>query len=702
MNVVAIVQARMGSTRFPNKVMQQIDGVPLIGRVLERLQGAKRLTKTILATSDSDVEWPLVEYVRTLGYSTFRGNETDVLDRFYCAASLERADVVVRITGDCPLIDPQLVDDVVELLLSSDVDYASNVNPPTFPDGLDVEAFTFPALERAWQRETDTFSREHVTVAMRSGSDFARSNLANELDLSALRWTVDEVEDIQVIESVYRHFSPRHDFSWRDVVQFVYSNPESFSGNSHHIGFYDRHMRGKDINSMTTAHELIGGAKAQGDQCSMGSGQQLWKRAKQVIPGGSMLLSKRAEMFLPENWPAYFSRAKGCTVWDLDGKEFTDMSIMGIGTNILGYGNEEVDEAVIRTVQAGNMSTLNCPEEVLLAEKLVELHPWADMVRLARSGGEANAIAIRIARAATGKDKVAVCGYHGWHDWYLSANLGDDENLSGHLLPGLDPKGVPKNLQGTVFPFNYNNFAELEALVTAHDIGTIKMEVCRNMGPEDDFLQKVRRLATAKGIVLIFDECTSGFRETFGGLHKKYGVEPDLAMFGKALGNGYAITATIGRREIMEAAQSTFISSTFWTERIGPTAALATLRVMERTGSWQTITATGNKIRQRWQQLAERCDLKISHWGLPALTGFSFESVDALAYKTLISQEMLKKGFLAANSVYVCTEHTDEIIDQYFESLAPIFTLVRECEDGRDVMTLLDGPVCHGGFKRLN
>lgn len=435
---------------------------------------------------------------------------------------------------------------------------------------------------------------------------------------------------------------------------------------------------------------------------NVGAGQDLWKRAKRVIPGGNMLLSKRAEMFLPEQWPAYFSRAKGCKVWDLDGAEYTDMCIMGIGTNTLGYGNEEVDAAVLETVANGNMSTFNCPEEVYLAERLVELHPWAKMARFARSGGEANAVAIRIARAAAGKDKVAICGYHGWHDWYLAANLGDDASLDGHLLPGLDPKGVPQNLRGSVLPFNYNRFDELEALVAAHDIGVIKMEVMRNEGPRDNFLQNVRGLATKRGIVLIFDECTSGFRETYGGIHKKFGVEPDMAMFGKALGNGYAITATIGRREIMEAAQSTFISSTFWTERIGPTAGLKTLEVMDRVRSWETITRVGNDIRGRWQRLADKHGLAIESWGLPALAGFTFKSPNSLAYKTLVTQEMLDNGYLASNSVYVCTEHTPDIVDGYFEVLDPIFGLVKECEEGRDVMSLLKGPVCHSGFKRLN
>jgi len=675
MKTIALVQARMGSTRLPNKVMKRIDGIPMIELLLRRLSSAREIDQIVVATSVDERNLPLVEHVQKLGYACERGSENDVLDRFVQAARRHQADVVVRITGDCPLVDPDLVDEAVRRYRAAGVDYFSNVAPPTYPDGLDIEVFTLKALEQA-ARETDaSFDHEHVTPYLRQSGRFRTANMQHDTDLSSLRWTVDEAADLEVIQAVFRHFSPRTDFSWKEVLALREAHPEIFRVN-------------QDV--------------VRNEGAVMGTGQKLWKRAKRVIPGGNMLLSKRAEMFLPEQWPAYFSKAKGCRVWDMDGNEYIDMSIMGIGTNILGYGHPEVDDAVRKTVDAGNMSTFNCPEEVYLAEKLVELHPWADMARLARSGGEANAVAIRIARAASGKDKVAICGYHGWHDWYLSANLGDEKNLAGHLLPGLEPKGVPQNLRGTVFPFNYNNYAELEALVNTHDIGVIKMEVVRNMGPEENFLHKVRKLATDRGIVLIFDECTSGFRETFGGLHKKYGVEPDMAMFGKALGNGYAITATIGRREIMEAAQSTFISSTFWTERIGPTAALKTLEVMERIKSWETITQTGLRIRQGWQALADKHGLKINHWGLAALTGFTFQSNHALAYKTLITQEMLAKGYLAGNSVYVCIEHTPEVVAAFFEALEPVFALIKECEEGRDVMSLLKGPVCHAGFKRLN
>jgi glutamate-1-semialdehyde 2,1-aminomutase len=676
MKTVAVVQARMGSVRMPEKVMRAIGGEPLIGLLLARLSRAKMIDEIVLATSEDPRNDVLARYVSDLGYRVFRGSEDDVLDRYFNAAKMADADAIVRITGDCPLIDPALVDEVVNKFKAQHFDYFSNTSPPSYPDGLDSEVFSVAALERAVSEAKNAYDREHVTPYLRRSELFKTGSIECADDLSMLRWTVDEPADFEVVANVFEHFAPEIHFSWRDVLDLQRMRPHLFAANQN---------------------------STRNEGATMGTGQKLWKRAKKVIPGGNMLLSKRAEMFLPEQWPAYFSKAKGCKVWDLDGNEFIDMSIMGIGTNILGYGQEEVDDAVRSIISAGNMSTLNCPEEVYLAEKLVELHPWAQMARLARSGGEANAIAIRIARAASGRDKVAICGYHGWHDWYLSANLGDPANLAGHLLPGLEPKGVPQNLRGTVFPFNYNKLEELEALVSAHDIGVIKMEVSRNKGPENDFLKKVRQLATKHGIVLIFDECTSGFRQTFGGLHKLYGVEPDMAMFGKALGNGYAITATIGRREVMEAAQTTFISSTFWTERIGPSAALKTLEVMERLRSWEAITEIGNSVRSRWQALADKHQLQIEHWGLPALTGFTIKRDNALAYKTFITQEMMSKGYLASNSLYACIAHTPEIVDGYFEALDPIFATISGCEAGeQDITSFLKGPVCHAGFKRLN
>ena len=677
MKIVALVQARMGSTRLPGKVLKSIVNKPMIELLLTRLSQSSELDEIVVAASEETQNDELQSVVESLGYRCTRGSEKNVLNRFYESAKATGAGVIVRITGDCPLVDSRLVDECIQGYLKSEVDYFSNVDPATYPDGLDIEVMSFESIERANNETSSDFDREHVTPYIRNSDRFSRSSMHYIEDLSNQRWSVDEPEDLVVVTNVFEYFSPDLLFNWKQVLELRKLQPTLFAEN----------QQIKNNNGAT-----------------MGTGQKLYKRAKRVIPGGNMLLSKRPEMFLPEKWPAYFSKSKGCKVWDLDGNEYIDMSIMGIGTNTLGYGHPEVDEAVIKTVKDGNMSTFNCPEEVYLAEKLVELHPWADMVRFARAGGEINSIAVRIARASTGRDKIAICGYHGWHDWYLSTNLNNDKNLDGHLLPGLQPNGVPRGLTGTTLPFNYNDIEQLEQLVKDNkgEIAAIKMEVSRNEGPKDNYLQKVRDLATENNIILIFDECTSGFRETFGGLHKKYDVEPDLAIFAKALGNGYAISACIGRQEFMQAAQQTFISSTFWTERIGPTAALKTLEVMERERSWEAITKIGNSISSQWQSLANKYELDISTWGLPALSGYTFNSPNALAYKTLITQEMLKKGYLAANSVYVCTEHKQEVVDGYFSELDSIFSIIKECEEGLDVSTLLEGPLCHSGFTRLN
>ena len=413
-----------------------------------------------------------------------------------------------------------------------------------------------------------------------------------------------------------------------------------------------------------------------------------------------MLLSKRAEMYLPAGWPAYFSRTQGCTVWDLDDKPYLDVGLMGVGTNILGYSHPKVDEAVMRAVKNGNLSTLNAPEEVYLAEALIALHPWAGMARFTRSGGEACAVAVRIARAASGKDKVAFCGYHGWHDWYLSANLGEDDSLDGHLLPGLEPNGVPRALRGTSIPFRFNDLAGLTAIMDDDEVGVIYMEVQRSDPPAPGFLEGVRALATKHGAVLVFDECTSGFRRPMGGMHLHYGVDPDIATFGKTLGNGYAINAIIGRTEVMQAAQTTFISSTFWTERIGPTAALATLAAMTEEDAPARVHQIGVNVQRRWQEAATSAGLAITVGGLPALANYTVTGLDPLLVKTYVTGRLLDLGFLGGMSVYASIAHTDAVLDQYFEAVATIMGELAPLDDAGLLGLLPDG-VAQGGFARL-
>lgn len=434
-----------------------------------------------------------------------------------------------------------------------------------------------------------------------------------------------------------------------------------------------------------------------------GKGTALWEKAKKLIPGGNQLLSKRSEMFLPGFWPAYYEKAKGIEVTDLDGKKYLDFSIMGVGACILGYADKDVNKAVRRAIDRGSMSTLNSPEEVELAELLCKLHPWAEKVRYARTGGEAMAIAVRIARAHSGKSKVAFCGYHGWNDWYLATNLSDAKGLNEHLLAGLDPAGVPTVLQGSVLPFSYNHVSELEALMAKHqDIGVIIVETVRHNEPENKFLEKVRSIATSSGAVLIFDEITIGWRVALGGAHLHYGVHPDIAVLGKSIANGYAMAAIIGKKEVMDSAQKTFISSTFWTERIGPTAALATIRKMQQVKLPQHLKVIGTLIGEGWKKLAQKHGLTIAVHGPEALVGFAFEyGEESQVIRTLFTQEMLRRGFLASGSVYVSYAHTERLVQQYLRAVDEVFGLIAKAVKEKTVITLLQGEVAHSGFQRL-
>ena len=432
-------------------------------------------------------------------------------------------------------------------------------------------------------------------------------------------------------------------------------------------------------------------------------GHVLYKKAKKIIPGGTQILSKRPEMFLPDNWPSYYQRAKGVYVWDLDGNRYIDATHNGLGASILGYADEDVNKAVSEANDLGAITTLNCPEEVELAELLIHYHPWSEMVRYARTGGEAVAVAIRIARASTKKDLMLFCGYHGWHDWYLSSNLSNDKALDGQLLPGLTPHGVPRGLIDTAIPFEYNNLKSLKDLINKYkgEIAGIIMEPTRNIGPMDGFLENVRELATFNDIVLIFDEVTSGFRMCPGGIHKIYGVNPDIAVFAKAIANGFPMAAIIGTSKVMSAAQDTFISSAFWSEKLGPVAALKTIKKCVKNEVYSHITDIGKEIQNIWRNNSEKFALDVNITGLPPLSVFAFKGDDALEKHTLFTQEMLNHGFLASNSFYVLWKHDSEIIKQYASAVENVFEKISSASKSNKINSFLKSPVRHSGFKRL-
>jgi glutamate-1-semialdehyde aminotransferase len=435
----------------------------------------------------------------------------------------------------------------------------------------------------------------------------------------------------------------------------------------------------------------------------LNSGQELYAKARRLIPGGTQLLSKRPEMLLPEQWPAYYSKAQGDEVWDLDGRRYVDMISGAIGSCVLGYADPDVNAAVHTAVDAGSMSNLNCPEEVELAELLCELHPWAEMVRYARCGGEALAIAIRIARARTGRDTIAFCGYHGWQDWYLAANLSDDDILGGHLLRGLEPAGVPRGLAGTALPFRYNCIEELETIVAGHrdDLAAIIMEPMRNQPPQPGFLERVKELAEECGAVLVFDEVTAGWRMNTGGLHLTLGVAPHLAVFAKAISNGYPMAAIIGIGDVMQAAQGSFISSTYWTEKIGPAAALATIKKHRDRNVPQHLIEVGKLVQQAWRNAAAKAGLDVTITGVSPLTFLAFNYPNAQAIRTLYTQTMLERGYLATNAYYATYAHQPARIAEFGAAMEEAFVLLADAIAAEDVEKRLKGPIAHTGFQRL-
>ena len=672
---IAIIQCRMNSTRLPGKALIKIKNLTVVDIIYKRLMTSKKLDEIVFAIP-FEKNNQLKKYLLKRKYKFYEGSQENVLLRYLKTAKKFHASIVTRVTGDCPFVDPNLVDKALELFEKNRIDYVSNTLEPTYPDGLDVEVFSLNALKKANQNAKSASDREHVTPIMKYSKKFKKLNFKNNLNLSQMNWTLDENKDLIFIKNVFLKFKDIY-FDTRDICRLL--------------------KKDKKIRNLQNH-------KTRDEGYKMKIGQKLWRRAQSLIPGGNMLISKREERFLPNHWPNYFSKAKGCFVWGMDGKKYIDISLMGVGTNILGYANLKIDREVNKIIRKSNMSTLNCPEEVYLIEKLIKSHPWFQMGKSTRSGGEANAVAIRIARATQKKrDKVAICGYHGWHDWYVAANLNNKKNLDTHLLTGIEPLGVPSKLKNSTFTFEYNNFQQLKKLVNKNkDIGIIKMEVMRNTPPKNNFLKKVRKFADKKKIILIFDECTSGFRETNGGLHKKYNIKPDLAIFGKALGNGYPINIILGKEWIMKNASKTFISSTFWSDRIGPTAAIKTLDEMEKIQSWKIITSKGKKVIKFWKKMSKKYQLGLQISGLPSLCTFNFKHKDNQKIKTFINQEMLKKGFLASNSVYLSTSHTNKILRKYFKNLEQVFKKCSVLMKTNEISKYLEGPVISAGFKRLN
>lgn len=627
--VVAIIQARMGSSRLPGKSLAEIEGHPMLWHVIRRVQRARLVDRVVVATSTAPLDDAIEAMCREIDVPCYRGSETDVLDRYYAAALGEKAAQVVRITADCPLIDPEIIDRVVARFQSGDLDYASNAMLRSYPDGLDTEIFSFAALERAWREASKTSEREHVTPYLRSDK-FRTANIENDVAPfhQHHRWTVDEAADLEFIRAICRAFREKENFGMKDVLQLIHENPGLEKLNSEitsNSGYYKSLF--EDAQAAPAPPLPIDRSKA-------------WlARAEKVIPGSSQTFSKGGNQHVRGVAPVFLVKGKGCRVWDVDGNEYIDY-IQGLLPNILGYAHEGVNAAVTAQMAEGHSFSLPHPLEVELAERLTRLIPCAEKVRFGKNGSDVTSGAVRAARALTGRDRIACCGYHGWQDWYIGSTTRN--------------AGVPQAVRDLTHSFAYNDLASLQTVLEQHpgEFAAVIMEPVNFWPPAQGFLEDVKNLAHRHGALLIFDEICSGFHFGLGGAQKKFGVTPDLACFGKAMGNGLPIACVVGKADAMQVFEDIFFSFTFAGEVSSMAAAMTVLDVLENSDALARMETNGRILQQGLNSMAKSAGLqdRIQCIGYPIWSLIKFldaEGKDSFLVRSLFSQECVKRGVLS-------------------------------------------------------
>ena len=671
----------MGSSRLPGKTIADVAGRPLLLRVVERVQSAQRVDKVVVATTCQPSDDAITALCQQEEIHHFRGSENDVLDRFYRTAEAHRADTVVRITADCPLIDPSVIDKVIARFQVGDCDYVSNSLRYTYPDGLDTEVFSFAALERAWREARRPSEREHVTPYLRRGK-FRLANVENDspVALGKHRWTVDYPDDLEFVRRVYEAFSGHKHFGYQDIFHLLRERPELAA-----------------IQAETITNE--GYYKSLYQQAKRGSApkrplpeSQKWlERARKVIPGCAQTFSKGYTQYVQGVAPVFLQRGKGCRVWDVDGNEYIDY-VQGLLPNILGYAHDEVNAAAAAQLGEGHSFSLPHPIEVQLAERLTRLIPCAEMLRFGKNGSDATSGAVRAARAFTGRDRIACCGYHGWQDWYIGSTTRN--------------AGVPQAVRQLTHPFTYNDLSSLEKVFNEHpgEFAAVVMEPFNFVEPAPGFLAGVKELAHKHGALQIFDEICTGFHFGLGGAQKLFGVTPDLACFGKAMGNGFPISCVLGRADVMRIFSEIFFSFTFAGEVASMAAAMKVLDILEGTDALARIEANGRTLQDGVNTMVKEAGLgaRIKTMGRPqwSLLNFTEEDGDeSPLLKNLFQQEALKRGVLLLVTHNITAAHDNSAIHQTLEAYAEVIKTLADWLQDSNPARFLEGTMSQPVFR---
>jgi glutamate-1-semialdehyde aminotransferase/spore coat polysaccharide biosynthesis protein SpsF (cytidylyltransferase family) len=686
--IAAIIQARMGSSRLPEKVMADIIGQPMLARILARLSICKKIDNLAVATSQLEQDQVIADFCAEAEIFCFQGSTLDLLDRYYQTAELLNADHIVRITADCPLLDPELVDLIIHKYLACpELDYASNTIIPTWPDGLDVEIFSFSALAQAWELAELPYEREHVTPFLKTGKNKEQKKFNNlnitcrQGDFSNYRWTVDTFADLEFIRKLYKYIPPLAGFS--EICEIMKQTPELMNELS---------LSKKQIRDQGFYISIFEQSEIKGVNMNFSKSHELKAKSEKLIPSGSQTFSKSPDQFIQPVSPVFIERGENSYVWDADDNKFIDY-ILALGPIILGYNHPVVTEAVTAQVQSGSIFSLPHRLEVEVAELLTHLIPCAEMVRFGKNGSDATAGAVRLARAYTGREIIACCGYHGWQDWYIGSTT---RNL-----------GVPGPVCDLIKPFTYNQISSLEEIFSKYpdQVAAVIMEPVSTIQPEKGFLKKIKQLCKDNKALLIFDEVITGFRLANGGAQEYFEVTPDLATYGKAMANGFPLSAIVGPRDLMKLFDDIFYSFTFGGEAVSLAAAKATIQFFLDNPVIKKLWSQGRKIHDGFNTISEKAGLlsSIKSQGLPPRTviNFSHPDIDPLILRSLLQQEVIQRGVLAAGYHNICYTLSDADINYTLEVYASAMKTVKKAIDSGNPRSFLKGDPVKNVFRKI-
>lgn len=680
--ITAIIQARMASVRLSGKILMDIMGKPLFWYFVERIKRAKTVNQIIIATTTKKEDNIICKFAKKSNILFYRGKENDVLDRFYQAARMYRVKNILRVTPDCPLIPPEVIDKVVSEYLKGDYDYVSNTLFYTYPDGCDVEIFSFKTLEKAWKEAKDSVDREHVTPYIRNSGKFKIENVENEspIDPREYKWSVDRIEDLEFVREIYKYlYKNRRVFLYREIMNLLKRHPEL-----------------KQINSKAVMNEgyyrsFLKSSKIRPKKINIKNSLKLKEKAQELIPSCSQTFSKSPSQFIRGVSPVFLERGKGSHIWDVDGNEYIDYA-MALGPIILGHNYPVVTGAVKKILEKGITFTLPHRLENELAELLCEVIPCAEMVRFGKNGSDATSGAVRLARAFTGRDKIACCGYHGWQDWYIVTTTRN--------------KGIPEEVKKLTLTFEYNRIETLEKIFNdnSKQIACVIMEPVGIIEPQDNFLQKVKDLTHKNGALLIFDEVVTGFRFALGGAQEYFKVTPDLACFAKAMGNGFPIAAVVGKREIMKLFEEVFYSFTFGGEIVSIAAAIATIKELKNKNGFQHLWEQGRKIKDGYNVFVKELGLSevTQCIGFPPRTIITFRNRKGknLVLKSLFQQECIKRGILFTGSHNICFSHSNKDINYALKVYSTVLKIMKEAIKKNKVKKMLKGKPVEPVFRK--